>query len=837
MPEPMLKSPPVLLGSASSGGTIAAMRQLSSYGVGVNVIVNHPFCPAGWSRYAKRRYAGPVEIDSTGYLDRLLAIGKSDPGQVLLPTSDELAWLYTANASLLARYFRLYQPPIETIKRILDKALLETAASIAGLAVLPSWSPQSLDELAELAPHLPYPVLIKPRTHVNRLRNDKGVVVHSPGELRTEYLRFLVSERRRFDDTLRELDSVRPVIQKFVNIGPEGVVSISGFIGRSADVFVTRRSTKIFQRSRPVGVGVCYESCTADPALSQAVHRICRELDYFGLFEVEFILHEGAWTVIDFNPRLFNQIGLDLRRGLPLPMLAYLDALGETAAVRTLAAEALRENPAEKIVFCDKFTLNAILLAQTLCMRAQLKDLAQWRDWTRRNRARMVHFAADRSDPMPGVIHILSELNLGFRAAPRFVRTMLASSPPSRVRAVKTRKPQVAIIGGGPYGLSLASHFADRNVAHRIFGQPMAFWTQTARAGARRYLKSYCFGTNISSPRPGFTFADYNEPRGLETFEPCSIANFAEYGLWFQEKQVDWIEPVNVANVRRSRQGFILTLSNDDEVEASDVIVATGLSNFAKMPNALRSLPGAVAMHTSNVDGFAAFQGLEVAVVGAGQSALETAALLVEAGASPRLLIRDPSIRWMTQGSRTPTPWQQIRSPISALGGGPKAWALTQLPGAFHRLPSCARTLLLKNFLPPEGAWWLRERVEARTPVELDTNVVEGRAVGNRVSLRLRRDADRKDHELLVDRVIAGTGYEVDVERIAFLAPELRSAIARHGSAPRLDASFQTSIPGLRFVGPASSTSFGPMFRFVAGAEYTARTIARALSRATVAGA
>jgi thioredoxin reductase len=398
-------------------------------------------------------------------------------------------------------------------------------------------------------------------------------------------------------------------------------------------------------------------------------------------------------------------------------------------------------------------------------------------------------------------------------------------------------KQLAAIIGGGPYGLSLASHLAARNVAHRIFGQPMAFWTQIARAGTRRYLKSYCFGTNISSPRPGSTFADYNEPRGLETFEPCSIENFAAYGLWFQEQNVDWIEPVDVANVSRWRQVYILTLNNGDEVEASDVIVATGLANFARMPHALRTLPGTVATHSAKVDSFAAFQGLEVAVIGSGQSALEAAALLHEAGASPRLLIRKPSILWMTQGSRTPTLWQRIRWPISALGGSPKAWALTQLPGAFHRLPSCGRTLFLKNFLPPEGAWWLRERVEALMPVEYDTTVVEGRESGNRVSLRLRRRGDKKDHELLVDRVIAGTGYEVNVERIPFLAPELRRAITRHGSAPRLDASFQSSIPGLRFVGPASSMSFGPVFRFVAGAEYTARTIATELSRTTVARA
>lgn len=429
MGEIFLKRPSVLLGSASSGGTIASMRQLARYGVGVNVIVDHPFCPAGWSRCVEHCYAGPVESDSMRYLDRLLAIGKSNPGQVLLPTSDELAWLYTYNASLLARYFCLYQPKIETIRRILDKALLEKAALIAGLAVLPSWDPQNLDELVKLAPNLSYPVLIKPRGHVHRLRNDKGVVVYSPDELTAEYPRFLARERYGFDGTQRAPESVRPIIQKFVEIGREGVVSISGFVGRSADVFVTRRSTKILQRSRPVGVGVCYESCSADPVLSQAVYGLCRELDYFGLFEIEFIQYEGAWAIIDFNPRLFNQMGLDLRRGLPLPILAYLDALGESEAVRALAAEAQRETPAEKVTFCDNFTLHAILLAQTLCMRARLKDLAHWHGWTRQNRAQMVHFASDPSDPMPGVIHILSELCLGFRAAPRFVRSMLPSSP------------------------------------------------------------------------------------------------------------------------------------------------------------------------------------------------------------------------------------------------------------------------------------------------------------------------------------------------------------------------------------------------------------------------
>ena len=95
----------------------------------------------------------------------------------------------------------------------------------------------------------------------------------------------------------------------------------------------------------------------------------------------------------------------------------------------------------------------------------------------------------------------------------------------------------VAIIGAGPYGLSLAAHLAARKVEHRIFGHPMLFWSRIAAAGGERYLKSFCFGTNISSPAAGSTFADYSIPRGLETFEPCSISRLRRLWALVSEKE------------------------------------------------------------------------------------------------------------------------------------------------------------------------------------------------------------------------------------------------------------------------------------------------------------
>jgi FAD-dependent urate hydroxylase len=388
----------------------------------------------------------------------------------------------------------------------------------------------------------------------------------------------------------------------------------------------------------------------------------------------------------------------------------------------------------------------------------------------------------------------------------------------------------VAIIGAGPYGLSLAAHLAARNVEHRIFGRPMQFWSDIANAGGERYLKSYCFGTNIATPTPSYSFADYSEPRGLETFEPCSMGDFAAYGLWFQQRNVPWVEPVEVELVDRLPHGFAVALADGQRFVADRVVIATGLAGFAYVPAVIASLPRDLATHTSRITSFAAFRGCEVAVIGAGQSALEAAALLHEAGAKPQLLVRENSILWQNRVSLNRSLWRKLRSPISGLGTGPKAWGLTHFPGAMHRVPATWRTRFVKNHLPAEGAWWLRNRVENRLPGLFGATVVEAREAAGRVALDLCLAKDGSKCELVVDHVIAGSGYDIDVDRLEFIHPQLRCVIQRLEGAPKLNATFETSVSGLHSIGPTSAMSFGPLFRFVVGAEYTARVVSAHLA-------
>ena len=410
----------VLLASASSGGTIAAARHLAANGFDVRVLSSERLAAARWSRSVSHSHRCPSEIESDQFLSQLLALGKADPGQILLPTSDQTTWLYSAYSGLLENYFRLYQPPIPVLRRLLDKKLLGEAAANVAVPSPRIWDPDNVAELSALASELPYPILLKPRTHVYGVVSERGVVVDRSDALLPMYQRFLVRNENRGGEKYPFPDAAKPILQEYVDVGNEGVHSIAGFIDRGGELYVTRRSRKVFKRAPHVGVGVCYESLPADASLSRYVRALCHELGYFGMFEVEFVPFKGGWAVIDFNPRLYNQVGLDISRGLPLPTLACLGAVSDIAQLTDAAARAESAIDPTNMVLYDRFTLSAMLVAMYMTSRISREDLAYWRSWARRNAGRSIDVAVCREDPMPGIIHAISEIYLGIKAAPRF---------------------------------------------------------------------------------------------------------------------------------------------------------------------------------------------------------------------------------------------------------------------------------------------------------------------------------------------------------------------------------------------------------------------------------
>jgi len=386
----------------------------------------------------------------------------------------------------------------------------------------------------------------------------------------------------------------------------------------------------------------------------------------------------------------------------------------------------------------------------------------------------------------------------------------------------------VVIVGAGPYGLGLAAHLSRDGVEHRIFGQPMSAWSSMSPG---MFLKSFAHATNIHVPRAHLTLPEYCRERNLEDYEPVPIAAFAQYGRWVQEQLVPNVEPVNVTEVRRQGDSFAVTIEGGETLVARRVVVAIGLSYFAHMPGVLSQLPCDLASHTAAHGDFSRFRGADVTVIGAGQSALQAAALLHEHGASVRLLARRP-VTWNTRtfkdirrGFR-----ERLRHPNSIVGPGRRNWVMEHAPTLVHHLPVEKRRQLTDSHLGPTGAWWLRDRVEGRVPIRTGVSIIA--ASPERGGLRVTTNSpDRAEREFHTDRIIAGTGYRVDVGQIAFLHPDIVAGVRQTHGAPALSDHFESSVNGLYFVGPSSAASFGPLFRFVAGSYYAVPTLARHLSQ------
>jgi thioredoxin reductase len=388
------------------------------------------------------------------------------------------------------------------------------------------------------------------------------------------------------------------------------------------------------------------------------------------------------------------------------------------------------------------------------------------------------------------------------------------------------KEVDVAIVGSGPYGLSLAAHLRRRGVPYRIFGPPMKFW-RTMPPGLN--LKSFAFATSISVPEKGHSFPEWCRGRGLEDREPCTMESYAEYGMLMQQRFVPDLEPVQVDRVAHAGDHrFEVTLANGERLSARNVISATGLSYLQYTPEELKGLGDCVS-HSFDLHTFDRFSGKEVAVIGAGASAIEAAALVQVAGGRAQLLVRAAEATFNTRSARVRPLIERIRNPETVLGAGLKNWVLQTLPWGVYYIPDERRLRLVKGWLPPTAPWWIRDRFEG-VEVHVRTKVIDATLSGGRVNLRLHTEG-QPERTTVVDHVIAGTGYVLDVDRLAYLDADLRQRVRRVERAPALSLSFESSVPGLYFVGPLTALCFGPVFRFVAGAQFAGPSISRRLAR------
>jgi len=352
---------------------------------------------------------------------------------------------------------------------------------------------------------------------------------------------------------------------------------------------------------------------------------------------------------------------------------------------------------------------------------------------------------------------------------------------------------ETAIIGAGPYGLSIAAHFRSRGISFRIFGRLMDSWRR--HMPKEMCLKSDGFASNIYDPDGDFPLSHFCAERGIEYSDagiPVRLDTFSAYGLAFKERKVPELEDKLVTSLDRVPGGFRLGLDNGETVTARKVVLAVGITHFEHVPADLANLPPEFLSHSFRHHDLEPFRDRNVVVIGGGSSATDLAGLLREAGADVQLVSRRTELKFHgAPTGKKPSWWQKIKRPKSGIGPGWRLRFFANSPMVFHFLPESLRLEAVRRVLGPSGGWFAKEKVIGKVPLLLGYTLKGAEVRDGRVRLQLRA-ADGTEREVVTEHVIAATGYKVDMDRLKFVSPEIRSTLKLVNGAPVLSTGFES---------------------------------------------
>jgi FAD-dependent urate hydroxylase len=382
---------------------------------------------------------------------------------------------------------------------------------------------------------------------------------------------------------------------------------------------------------------------------------------------------------------------------------------------------------------------------------------------------------------------------------------------------------EVAVVGAGPYGLSAAAHLHSAGIDTQVFGEPMEFWATGMPPGM--LLRSPRVASTISDPQSAYTLESYEVASGTQPVKRVAWETFVNYGKWFQAQMGAPLDRRHVTDVRREGSSFRITLEGGDVVTSRRAVIAAGIGPFYRTPEVFSKLCICRASHCYQGRRLSEM-GERVAVIGAGQSALECAALLHESGVDVEVIARIPVLRWIGMHPRLHNLGPVSKMLYSKHDIGPIGISrLVAYPHLLYRFPLGPRDRIRTRAVRSAGAPWLIERLK-NVKISTGRSVVSSREVGNQAELALDDGSKR-----LVDHVLLGTGYRVDIGRYKFLSPDLLGEIEQLDGYPALTAGFCTSVPGLHFIGATAARNFGPLVYFVTGTEFASKELTSWLRR------
>ena len=786
-----------VVADAAQRQALVTLRELGRAGVPTCAVDSQRNAPGFMSRWTTARALLPdFALDQDGYVTALIDVCSRHSVRALIPCHDGSIEAIRRCWTDVERVVGLALADEPALAMAVDKVSTLSLAEELGLRTMRGALVTDPSDAAAALERTDLPAVVKPV-------RSRSQAERTPGRRLTS----VVATRR--EDALVAIDAVLErgvgtLVQEWLP-GAREALSFFNANGRIWARFAQRAD-----RTCPPlgGNSVLRESIPLPDDVTVPAERLVREMGLEGYSEVEFRRdRDGRAVLMEINPRLSASVEVAVRAGVGFPGLLYAWAAGEPLTevpgyrvgvwMRWLGGDlswlmsALRGVPEPDVP------------SRGAAVRAFVGDCAR----------RTGYDYLQLGDPRPAVAATGGAVQ---RTRRRVARRIHRASHP-----VDT---EVAVIGAGPYGLAVAAHLAGRGISRHVFGDPMDLWRSHMPAGM--YLKSEGFASNISEPRGELTLARFCREQGLEyghVAVPVALDIFVGYGTWFQEQLVPDVRTERVDLLRRNGSDFELTLSTGESLRARRVVVATGLQGYSNIPEPLAALPRDRMTHTYD---YTRPVPEDLVVVGAGQSALEGAALAREAGASVRIVARTLKLAWNSKPGGSARPLhQRLRYPESGLGEGVRQRVYANHPIAFSRLPASQRVRRAYAFLGPAGAWWLRPRIEGRIDTLLQRSVTAATVDDGHVVLRLA-GPEHTEEEIAVERVLAGTGYRADLARLEFLDRMLLRDVATLAGTPVLDAGFQASVPGLYFVGYSAAATFGPLMRFVFGTDFAARRLA-----------
>jgi D-aspartate ligase len=421
----MPSAPPALLTDGQTYGALAAARCLDRAGVPVTLAEGHTLAPARWSRHVSRRVRCPNVTDTEAFLAWLLEFGAGSPGHVLLPSSDEVAWLVAENREALGRCFHLMPSSFAAIDGLLDKKALHDHCAAVGIDVPETRFPASEEEAIAAGQEVGFPLVLKPRTQVQFDSHGKGLLLEEPGDLVSRIRDLVAGNHYGARIRRHHPDIVWPMMQRFYPGARENIYGLSGYADGAGEIVAVRAARKILQRPRKLGIGLCFEEAPVDEGLVAGIGALCRRVGFQGPFEVEHIQVGSRYVLIDFNPRFYNQMVFDIDLGMPLPRMAYADALGDRATVAALAAEARAPRSSAPRVYCHRFLFELLLRGQRLSGRLSASEEQHWRRWWAEHRHEAIDAVAEPGDLAPWGADVAAHLAAIARHPRSFVRSMI----------------------------------------------------------------------------------------------------------------------------------------------------------------------------------------------------------------------------------------------------------------------------------------------------------------------------------------------------------------------------------------------------------------------------